>query len=1436
MKVSTKKIQYLLVLTVVLFTSSCSKQEAPSIENGEIRSQQEIERLEACSGVNFSKGVLLHLNTLKLFKCTKWDLEFPNMYQSIKRIQSSSWDHLMAPVDKEFVENLTRRDRFFKNIRDLDSKNGLDDLSRVIVALNETNFFDSVKAMLNCVENPSLDICMDRKNIPARSSLKNIIKLIDTTPESIDHASNFVKNLNTAIGSNEEKLRKEINKFKDDPIYINVRLKIIDALAKKVQTSLSKDDRDFLAKILLTGNSTSNLPWLYTWIHDVKMTREKFRDLVEYSILTNPTFVGEVKGLKAAYDDNCNCSIKDGLDPNELVTFDFKTGLRDYVTVLRTKDYKTYYDYSSSLVTGLKLSSEICRELESNKYGTNFIKMASSFSNFLGEKKFFDLVKFLVIHTTAKGDLDKNFAENLYLFDMVASDIFFNVNVVNEQIIKHTREFYPVIYDVIENLQPEAYVHLGEFLKNIIKEENDNKFKGVADFWSFFNSTEKNFLFNFVDRHFENDTQFVLLFDFYTKFLDDLYEVQPVFKESWMGSEEKEEMSYLTLEDMVNNLAGKETLLDFKKFFGRDHILKVLEVISNGSNINANAIAELNYLRSDEYVTRARSERYKFSVNYNEAQSSGDNYDARPVIECMQKFASLENGFYELVRKLPEACTKVTNENIAFRLFGWLNTIESTFKEFHPAQNANESLLSQKGILSPYMLNTILGTTKILDSLLGDIDSTLPTKNGIHYLMNSMKFHLNEQGAAALMDKNLAFFVKWFDVAPDDNIIHRNALIKKFSKEENFSRANELSKNLANISIQYSDWVKKGNLLKTQNRKLGDYDPTHDCEKVVNQFVSQYPCPSKEIVKRNTNKIVSYLATVWEKPQGTAIGSLLKALKPGEGLDIPLGTKNTKKYRMTLKEIVKYLYDTSDKTFPINRTKTFYVNEKGKSSTEELTVLERIEVVIRDVRFDNNYLGVAFLNAITHAEDYNAEAINRKGLLAKCLKIPGIRCARPMSDDELRMGKNALENFDALIDVNNGYGKEKRLNYGNFLKTFEQTLVSSSAKEAQVVQLFPIKQELLVMHNGRVLGEMTGMTMWSNAARVIRDRVGRTRGEFENFINSDGFNRVDRALLYGFDLEQATPSAERLLWKLQVVAPGESQNAIGNTIDWIASLNYQQTRLVEDTLARILLVGAYLGTPEIVFGAKFKDGNEDRYKSNNLLQLFLALEKIIDKYPMLKNNFPDNMKLIDAVKPLNTALVFLTDSLTSTNVPEKNMAYLALNDIFSVLQTILFDDLYDPRMASLNSKTVKGLDIALGFLNDPKNVNQAYSLIRDDYRYLDKLHANQASWFKALGINIGRVANSEKIDFTPMRDYLNFTSKSGVCLSRDSDCEVNYHFDESATILKYLTQKSKESGDTYLMVASKKLLVENFDQLNKMLEDLIPALKIKEVRPPLRFN
>jgi hypothetical protein len=1421
------------IILSFFFLFSCSKQESPTIETGIIRSQQEMDRLEACSNVNFNHGVLLHQNAILLFQCTKWDQDFPHMYRAMKSIQRDSWDHLMKPIDSAFFESSARRDRFFKNIRDLDAKNGLDDLSYVIVSLNETNFFDSTKAMFKCVDDQTGEGCEERKGrIPQKKSLKKIISLVDTDQDTIARTSRLVRLLIKALGENQESVRAEINKFRASPLYVPLRLKLFDAIAGKVKSGLVEEDRTFLSKVLLTGTASSNEPWIYQWFQSVNMNRKKFRDLLEYPVLVNPDLVAEFKGVKKAYDSSFTCTMKSTSESNDLMSFDLRTDLYEMLKVLKSSPMQTYFDRASEHAVALKLSTEVCQEFEKNRYGVNLIKFLTRFTDFLSEKSRYDLTKFLITKSKMGNDANGTFADNLYLADILTGNIFSSVNAMNSEIISSTREFYPLVFDILKNFPPEAYTDLGVFLERAFKEESDAKARGVADYWNFFTDEEKNFIFNFVDRHFDNDTNYVLLFDFYSKFLDDLYEVQPSFKEAWIGSEDKEEMSYLTLQNLFTNLAGPDTLKDFKKFFSRDQIIKVLEVISNGQKISNNAKMALNDRFSDDYIKQSRLEPWQFKVTYDPGKDV--SYDADAVLDCMKKFTEIEKGFYHLVRNLPEACSKVSEANIAFRLYGWLNSIENSYLDFKKPAKAEDSLFNDKGLLSPYMLNNTLALTKTLDLLLGPVGSTLPTKNGISYMMESLKHHMVTKGMTPLMEKNVDFLSDFFEVNPESdnemNLTYRNALVRKFTDDSVFSRTNDFFYNVSNLAQQYSDWVKNGKLAQTQNRSLGKYDPNSSCEKVINQVIYSHPCPSADIVKEQTNSILEYLTKTYDPATGSPLSLLLKAVKPGEGLLVPYKAKNQYKHRISLDETFRYFYDASDRKFKINNEDMKFTNPDGKSSVENVTTLARIETVINEVSFDHNYLGVAFLNAITTADDYNDEAKARKKLLSMCIKIPGVRCVRAMDKDDLRSARNALESFDSLIDINNGYGTEPKLKYGDFLRTFEQTLVASSAEEAQKVQLFPLKEDYLKRHNGKMLAQMTSMASWSNVARVIRDRVGRTREEFNDFVDSDNFKRVDRALLYGFDLPQTAKSATDLIKRFKTPSSKDGNvSLLSHTVDWVNELDYDQVRLVEDTIARVMVVGAYLGSPEVVFEKNGYAELSSRYKDNNLFQVFTALEKVIYYWPTLKKMFPGDVKLIDAFKPINTALVFFVEKLNSTNDPDKNIAYLALNDLFSVLQATMFDE-----MGPENSNT-NGLNLLLAGMSKEPLVANTYSVIRSDYKILDQLHENSAQWFSSFALNAKRMISSKDVDFKPLRDYLRFTTKPSVCMKGQTSCPSNYHYDEPAQLVRYLNKKNS-AGQTHLMVMTKKVLVENLDQLTDMLDDLLKCVKVKKVNPPLLPN
>jgi hypothetical protein len=923
------------------------------------------------------------------------------------------------------------------------------------------------------------------------------------------------------------------------------------------------------------------------------------------------------------------------------------------------------------------------------------------------------------------------------------------------------------------------------------------------------------------------------LFDFYSKFLDHSKDNLNIFKNAWIGDSNLDEKNYLALEDMFYNFSGTETLKDFKKFFSRDHIIRVLELLSNGNSIAANARYEIKYKDSTTYVTQAKMPKYEYKIKYD--PSADDDYDSKELVLCLQKFNELDKGLYELIRNLPAACTAVTEQNVSLRLFGWLNSIEKEYLKTFKANNTKDSLLNEEGLLGPHMLSTNIGLLKIADGLVGPYRSSLPTNKGISYLIDSIDYYLNQKNGILLMNNNLSWLEQFLNFNVQKNIGFRNSLIKSYTKDNNFSYSKNIFSSMSYLIDRFGNWISSGNYQKAITRKLGTFDPNNECKKAVNLRINPYACPTVPVIKQYGNELLSMVQNVWEPEMGSTIRHLMNGAIMGGGLNIPFNSSRPTKYRLSLRENAKYLYDTFDRTLKVNNQNMEYINASNQKSLENVTTIERVETVIREVRFENNYLGAIYLNHVVWGDEYNKDVAERKKLMSTCLKIPGVRCGRKMSDSDLRMAKNALEAYDSLLDVNNGRGLEPKLQYGNFLKAFQQTLIASSSRAAQEVTFFPLSDDVLKKHNGKVLGHISMLDGFSNTARFIKDRVGRTRAEFDKFINRDDVKRVDRTLMAGFDLNKGIPVAERLVAKLRTIKGQDKQNLFENTVDWLSTLTYEESLLVEDTIGRLMVMGSYLGTPDIVFNTNVNMNDFLRYKNNNLFQVFMALDKLIDYWPTLKVFFPADTKLIEAVKPLNNVLYFLTEELNSSNDPYKNKAYIAINDIFVVLQTVMFDDYLDARIIGNKADTYKGLDFIVEGLKDRSFVERTYTLIRSNYRFMDNFFADNGKFFNAFSQNINRLVQSSLLDMQSIKDYLNFTSKNAVCTVGDSQCTVNYHYDEVANLVKFLNKKD-QSGKTYLEIANKKLFIENKDAIDEMINDLLPAIKIKKVNPPLRLN
>src|SRR5690606_15202803 len=161
---------------------------------------------------------------------------------------------------------------------------------------------------------------------------------------------------------------------------------------------------------------------------------------------------------------------------------------------------------------------------------------------------------------------------------------------------------------------------------------------------------------------------------------------------------------------------------------------------------------------------------------------------------------------------------------------------------------------------------------------------------------------------------------------------------------------------------------KSGRWRDIANRQYPARDESRSCKNTNNPNIGGDVCPTKdEFLTFIENLVALMVRRNDESP--LAIRQFLNALDPTVGLQIPLRGVKTETKNLTIHESMQMFWDLTDKSNPLNTQKMPYETSEGKTN-QEVTTMERIEVVIRDVNFDANYLGAHYKNSVAKSYDY----------------------------------------------------------------------------------------------------------------------------------------------------------------------------------------------------------------------------------------------------------------------------------------------------------------------------------------------------------------------------------------------------------------------------------------------------------------------------------
>lgn len=1364
----------IILILILLLSTSCFKQDAPEISSDRGRTVRDRDQLKACSDITFYEGFLSHNNIFNLFVCTSWDRKFVEMFSAIKMISPSDWNTIMSPIDSIFFADRERRDRFIKYYRELDNDGALDDLGRVITALTDTNFYNGLNQLFKCAENPDADVCAKRSGSPTKDEIKNFFDILNRNPKLLLELSLVVDNFNDAAREDSEKLREEINKFNSTDFFNSLRVLMVSKVAEKYLEGLNESDLKLIQRFFLTQTNEGRI-WVKSWLDNDFVDYAYLYEVLSLPVLEQAQLVRDIKVLNSLYKNDVSCESSD-----LTLKLDIKSLVQETLAHLSKDEVSIFNDKMLMAIESTKYAQSFCPEVTNAKKVVNYweysqrrnvnhtLDLSNTLtytSKLMSKDQTIELVKYVL--NMVDNDYD-------YLVSFMSSELFNVTNEVNRVVIENAAPFYEVVLKILKKSDEQMYKSLAVLANEIFTEAQSSDLSAWSKVWLFWDKKEQNFLFNFIDRHLDADTDYIRLFEFYSLAFKELSSTWNILRDSYIKDEEQKEITYQAFKNFSKVFHGDKILSDYKRFFSRDHLLELLRVITSGGSYTSSRVSDLSIMIDsdfDQLSTRT------YDLNLIIRNDSSENY------LCAQAINN-SNSLKDLLISYPSECSNLTSQYAMSDISQGLSTFFDKYSDEFPNDSVDH-FFEIGGLLSPEMSVWAMASAVDLSHSYTKNQSSLEQA---FVFFNKIIYEIGTEGKKAvnLLSTSLDVAMKW--VTGNDGVDFRNDMIRKIAN--NHEKVGILNSNMAKYITDYETWYKEYEESMYVERE--DYS----CKKFLNTSVGSNVCPSDIAVKKNLKSLVSQLSTQYEEGEGRPIDYIIDASVYNGGVKIPLDHSRSKNKRLTLLETFNYLYDLSDKSLGVNKIRVKHrasLNSDKKSFV--LTTSERIDLVIRNVAFDYNYLGVQYLNSVVKGEDYSEIVKDKQKLMKLCVNAPVVRCGKKMSKNERRMARNALWAYDGLVDVNNGNGVETKLQYGKYMQTFLLSLVGSSAKKAQEVTFWPLKKDLLKKHNGRALGYFSEMASFSNMGRTVHDRVGRTKSEFSEFISKKQFRRVDKFLMANADRNKLKQTFIDLFEILNNDSSGES--LINNSVDWINDLSYEELRLAEEMISKTLYISTYLGSQRFALGT----GDDIEFKENSVFELLSVSVELIKHHASIKQQFDKDLSLKSAISPSLTIVSFFYDMLSDLETRE-DYWYL-LNLSYSALKTTLYEN--------------NGTKLLVDNIIEKDEVSTFANFVVDSNDYLNELHING---FSELAKNL-KIMNDTEVDNEHAWSYLRKSTVSDICPLEGDLCEKNPTYDQ---VFKFAAILNKDSNLKSLLDW---ILVDNKEKFIKTSNEFFPYIKIK---------
>lgn len=1467
---STTRFLYLYLALISLFLFSCVVQSPPPLQNTIERSKEDLSREGSCINVRLDSDLLEQNNLLLFFQCTTWNSKFPALYTALNKIEAREWDHLFRPIDASFYSSRPRREKFFQEIKKLDRNHGLDELAPVLADLfgkSSPHGENIIHVMNSLLVGPnSID----------RNDITKLITLMNSEPASVQELLDLAIELTSSFAPQEADFKESLSGVvlgANSIEFNNQRKLLVDELANAVLSAApSYEEKVLLPRLIAKADASGKNPWIFEWLQSSEIDYDKFSNLVSFPFLRAPGLSNDLRTLTSYFDQGLACKAR---GKSGQISLNLKKQFLDYSLKMAQLSQEDFMEYSLGTMSQIVQSESACElgtslsRPENGNSKVNIFSLMKNLSGFLEEEKYFELANFgAAVVSFNNGPSDPG--SPLYLIQILKSGVFERLTNLNEILIqKNKNPITKPLFPFVKSLRPLTYLRLAKLMKKYSETENYESFKVLAKIWLKLNDKQKDFLLGLADTFIKHPINLTQQIQFLLSISAELPLQLEEVASSLSKTEEQRNKTYEALVGIFAELDTPEVRDDLEKFFSRDHVLRLVEILSSSSTPSVHEnVPYFNY--QEDFLEQLEMGGVHLVPVSPDARDRVKQLSA--CLTSLSERGSLEGA----LESMPDNCKKIDSSNFAFNTLLWLNEVQEKYLKY---TGGTVNIFDANGLSSRAALHEGLTNLKVLETTIAALDQSGGDENkGVVYLLQTIKKHLLEldipqkngkvqNGLLATIESALRLFVNLVkEFSHDEKKLFDGVLLELagFPEKELRDYTKQLGlvlKNYADFKFENKTYVQKETCAQAfQIPNISD-------PKLYGYGVN--PCPDRKFIKDTVRSILLRAKAIHENEAGEEnsppfLENFLALIHPDGGIKIPFEAEKQTNYTLSLKTLLLFSWDMVANNEPLE-----FAHEKG-SFTSKMDRASQLEVVIRDIGFTNNYYGIIFQNETARALDY-ADATRHSDLswnnFTYLYKRTEMLATNPMLAQRMRNNglipkstewqlKNVLKTFRGLHYVadfyehkgktSTGVSYDLSTSYKDLMQSFLTLQVMSSSIKSRnyygmSTSMDSPNDELGLKHNSLLMVEAMNLSTIRNISRFLKDRISRDENEYFDFLNSYNFNRVDQKLLKKINLEHLQKTIRALVEENTKL---ESRNlflASDAIIDWLYDSSYNDLRHYENLLANLSLIGSYLGED-----SEFPEFAAQN-KGINLNDLIENLSPLLKAFPNLKQNWPKDVELKNILSVVERQTAFLAQGLSPEEssldqeaikancteldklcrkrlIQERRKVYYAfLNTSFKLLNSTLLKKPAGQAQSALALVTEK--------INQKADhwVAQISTQVDSFYRYVLRLHQVKAGdaqdnmfRFTELAQNLYAVANHPSFSLGSFQTYLKTVAQEFIGTGPGLR---NPHFRELETLAGFLVEKGQGSDQSNLELGARFMLVKQYDSVKNFIHDTLSLVE-----------